>query len=105
LRLSPSGRFGDPGVSRSTPPVFHGDQPRRDTTHRPRTTTEPPSPWGSPPLGDPAFRALLTFRLLEVPRSCPCGRSRRPPFPECVPDARRSHRVRKARLSTTLAGL
>ena len=34
LQLSPSGRVGGPGVSRSTPPVLHGDQttPTRRTS-------------------------------------------------------------------------
>ena len=31
---------------------------------RPRTTTGTPSPWGSPPVGDPAFRARTTVRTV-----------------------------------------
>lgn len=31
---------------------------------RPRTTTGTPSPWGSPPVGDPAFRARTTSRTV-----------------------------------------
>ena len=31
---------------------------------RPRTTTGAPSPWGFPPLGDPAFRVGMTFRTV-----------------------------------------
>ena len=31
---------------------------------RPRTITGTPSPWGSPPVGDPAFRARTTFRTV-----------------------------------------
>src|SRR4051812_14547057 len=30
----------------------------------PTTTMGTPSPWGSPPLGDPAFRAGMTFRTV-----------------------------------------
>jgi len=33
LWLSPPGKVGDPGVSRSPPPVFHGDQLCRDAAH------------------------------------------------------------------------
>jgi len=29
----PRGKVSGPGVSRSTPPVLHGDQPRRDAAH------------------------------------------------------------------------
>jgi len=31
---------------------------------RPLTTTETPFPWGSYPVGNPAFRASLTFRMV-----------------------------------------
>ncbi len=31
---------------------------------RPPTTTGTPSPWGSPPVGDPAFRARTTLRTV-----------------------------------------
>jgi len=37
LQVSPSGRSGDPKVSRSTFPVLHGDQRRRYSAHRGRS--------------------------------------------------------------------
>jgi hypothetical protein len=55
---------------------------------------------GFPPLGDPAFRALLTKRSLEVGCSCPCDRYRRSHCPKHVPDVSRSRLVEQSRLLT-----
>jgi len=73
---------------------------------RPRTTTGTPSPWGSPPVGDPAFRARTTSRTVagalfvtlrlarptQSPGACREGKSKI-----------RSHRVRRSR-SLTIMG-
>src|SRR5262249_24973635 len=55
LRVSPSGRSGDPKVSRSTFPVLHGDQRRRYSAHRGRSAAAP----GSPPSTQ---RSLFNIR-------------------------------------------
>ena len=73
---------------------------------RPRTITGTPSPWGSPPVGDPAFRARTTFRTVvgalfvtlrlatptQSPGACREWKSKI-----------RSHRIRR-RLSLTITG-
>lgn len=47
LQVSPSGRSGDPKVSRSTFPVLHGDQRRRYSAHRGRSAEADCSAWST----------------------------------------------------------